>query len=118
MDDESILHYIEGEETLDLDTLRNHLWQAADILRGSIDSADNKNYTFGLLFLKQVNDRFDEEIKEIAEEHDIPEETVRDDRDLHKEFWVPERARRAHVMTRDENEIDQFSCLSNPCSLW
>ena len=42
--------------TLDLDTLESHLWEAADILRGSIDAADYKNYIFGLLFLKRIND--------------------------------------------------------------
>jgi len=41
----------ETSETLDLDTLESHLWEAADILRGSIDAADYKNYIFGLLFL-------------------------------------------------------------------
>ncbi|MFB6083945.1 MAG: N-6 DNA methylase [Halorientalis sp.] len=84
-------------ETLDLDTLESHLWEAADILRGSIDAADYKNYIFGLLFLKRINDRFDEETEEIAEEYDVDEETVRGDRDLHEEFWVPERARWDHI---------------------
>lgn len=67
----------ETSETLDLDTLESHLWEAADILRGSIDAADYKNYIFGLLFLKRINDRFDEETEEIAEEYDVDKETVR-----------------------------------------
>lgn len=36
------------------DALNNHLWQAADILRGSIDSSDYKGYIFGFLFLKRL----------------------------------------------------------------
>lgn len=67
-------------ETLDLDTLESHLWEAADILRGSIDAADYKNYIFGLLFLKRINDRFDKETEEIAEEYDVDEEAVRGER--------------------------------------
>jgi len=91
----------ETDQTLDLDTLESHLWEAADILRGSIDAADYKNYIFGLLFLKRINDRFDEETEEIAEEYDVDEETVRGDRDLHEEFWVPDRARWDHIAAQD-----------------
>ena len=100
-DDESLLRYTEGGQTLDLDTLESHLWEAADILRGSIDAADYKNYIFGLLFLKRINDRFEEETEEISEQYDVDEETVRNDRDLHEEFWVPDRARWNHIAAQD-----------------
>jgi len=66
--DESLLQYTEDGDTLELDPLESHLWEAADILRGSIGAADYKNYIFGLLFLKRINDRFEEETLEIAEE--------------------------------------------------
>ena len=88
-------------DILTLDTLENHLWAAADKLRGSIDSADYKNYIFGLLFLKRANDRFEEETEEVAEELGIPEDTARDDRDLHEEFWIPERARWNHIKAQE-----------------
>lgn len=47
---------------LQLDTLETWLWDSADILRGSIDSSDFKNYIFGLLFLKRANDVFEEQV--------------------------------------------------------
>ncbi|QOS10429.1 type I restriction-modification system DNA-methyltransferase RmeM [Haloferax gibbonsii] len=94
---------VDEQDTLDLDTLESHLWEAADILRGSIDAADYKNYIFGLLFLKRINDRFDEETEEIAEEYDIDKETVRGERDLHEEFWVPDRARWDHITSQTDN---------------
>ncbi len=93
----------EPSETLELETLESHLWEAADILRGSIDAADYKNYIFGLLFLKRINDRFEEETDEVLAEFDDDEvdddlrEAIRDDRDYHEEFWVPERARWDHI---------------------
>src|SRR5699024_10521089 len=34
---------------LTLQELESHLWESANILRGSIDSSDYKNYIFGLL---------------------------------------------------------------------
>ena len=45
--------------------LESHLWESANILRGSIDSSDYKNYIFGLLFLKRLNDVFVETAKEL-----------------------------------------------------
>jgi type I restriction enzyme M protein len=71
--------------------LESKLWQAADILRGQIDSADYKNYIFSILFLKRLSDRFNEEIQD-AVASGVPRETALSDRDEH-EFFVPEPAR-------------------------
>ena len=53
---------------LTLDALEGWHWESANILRGSIDSSDFKNYIFGLLFLKRFNDVFDERVR--AAKHD------------------------------------------------
>ncbi len=45
--------------------LNAHLWGAADILGGSIDSSDYKNYIFGMLFLKRLSDVFEEEAEKV-----------------------------------------------------
>lgn len=50
--------------TLTLSQLESHLWRAADILRGSIDSGDYKHYIFGLLFFKRLSDVWQEEYEE------------------------------------------------------
>lgn len=49
---------------LTLSQLETHLWRAADILRGSIDSGDYKHYIFGLLFFKRLSDVWEEEYEE------------------------------------------------------
>jgi type I restriction enzyme M protein len=71
--------------------LEGYLWAAADILRGSIDSSDYKNFIFGLLFLKRLSDRFDEECEQLATEGIDPEQ-----RDEHQ-FFVPKRARWSQI---------------------
>jgi type I restriction enzyme M protein len=74
-------------DRLTVDQLERYLWSAADILRGSIDSSDYKNYIFGLLFLKRLSDRFDEECEALVKEGADPEDV-----DEHQ-FFVPKRAR-------------------------
>jgi type I restriction enzyme M protein len=78
-------------ERLTVERLEAYLWSAADILRGSIDSSDYKNFIFGLLFLKRLSDRFDEECEALVTGGHDPE-----DPDEH-DFFVPKRARWSEI---------------------
>ncbi|MBM4398524.1 MAG: type I restriction-modification system subunit M N-terminal domain-containing protein, partial [Deltaproteobacteria bacterium] len=81
--------------TLTVARLNAHLWAAADILRGSIDSSDYKHFIFGFLFLKRLSDRFEEEAENLVAEGE-PSEVAWNDPDEHQ-FFVPERARWAAI---------------------
>lgn len=79
--------------------LNNYLWGAADILRGSIDASDYKNYIFGFLFLKRLSDVFEEEAEKIEErerkrgtQQNEAKKIALEDPDEHQ-FFVPKRAR-------------------------
>lgn len=93
--------------TLTVEKLEGYLWSAADILRGSIDSSDYKNFIFGLLFVKRLSDRFDEECEALVAEGADPE-----DADEHQ-FFVPPRARWASIQKTATNIGD---ALNKACS--
>ena len=96
---------------LSVGELERHLWAAADILRGSIDSSDYKTYIFGLLFLKRLSDRFEEEAEKLIAEGE-PETAAWGDRDNHQ-FFVPDRARWDAISTTATNIGE---CLNKACA--
>ena len=91
--------------------LESKLWQAADILRGQIDSADYKNYIFSILFLKRLSDRFDEEV-ENAVALGVARDIALTDRDEH-EFYVPESARWRTIVQASMNLGETLNIASH-----
>lgn len=93
-------------EKLTLQQLESHLWESANIMRGSIDSSDYKNYIFGLLFLKRLNDVFVETAKHIEEEEQ--DDYGWYDRDEHQ-FFVPEGARWKDIRSKTQDIGDAIN---------
>jgi type I restriction enzyme M protein len=103
-------------EILTRDELNRQLWQAADILRGTVDAGDYKNHIFTLMFLKRLSDVFDERREEIirdwmAQGRSRREaEDVANDPDEYGEgsFFVPEEARWNALMAVGENRAEDL----------
>jgi type I restriction enzyme M protein len=90
------------------------LWEAADLLRNNMDPAEYKHVVLGLLFLKYIEDAFEERREELKvavadpdsdyyveeAERDEELEALLEDRDEYTAenvFWVPKEARWTYI---------------------
>jgi type I restriction enzyme M protein len=83
--------------------LESHLWKSADILRGSIDSSDYKSYIFGLLFLKRLNDTFEEQQQNLIKEHGEEIGTLLANDPDQYQFFVPDAAQWVEIRKKSED---------------
>jgi type I restriction enzyme M protein len=107
------------------------LWKAADKLRGSMDASEYKHVVLGLIFLKYVEDAFEERRATLRDElaaDGITGEAAgellesRDEYTAEGVFWVPpearwgylrERAKQPEIGKLIDNAMDQIE-LDNP----
>jgi type I restriction enzyme M protein len=104
-----------GSEPLGIEDV---LWKAADKLRGSMDASEYKHVVLGLIFLKYVEDAFEERRNGLREElaaEGITGESAqellesRDEYTAEGIFWVPPEARWQYLKERAKQpELGKF----------
>ncbi len=86
---------------LSLKELETKLWACANVLRGSIDSSEYKDYIFWLLFLKRVSDVFLEQREKI-------EEPFKDDKEEY-DFYIPHKALFSELLKKSDNIWEEIN---------
>lgn len=86
----------ENKENTAIIGFEEHLWTAADKLRGNMDASEYKNIILGLIFLKYVSDKFEERHSELVGEGEGFEED-KDEYTSENIFWVPVEARWSRI---------------------
>lgn len=83
------------------------IWDAACVLRGNLDASKYKSVVLGLIFLKDISDRFEEKYKQLVADGDSFEE---DEDEYLSEgiFYVPAGARWIEIASKAHSpEIGQ-----------
>ncbi len=96
-----------------LEFLQSHLWKAADILRGSLDASEYRQPVMTILFLKRLNDRFEENVENLIKEDKSEKEA---NQQFRHHFFVPKEARWNVLSETSENigeKIDQVSTFDS-----
>lgn len=97
---QQLLKKEDASHKLTFDELKNHLWGAADVLRGTLDANEYRQPIMTLLYLKRINDRFDEIREDLLKQN--PNEKWLNDKDQYDVF-IPSTTRWNVLVNTFEN---------------
>jgi type I restriction enzyme M protein len=98
------VNYSLFNQKITFDFLKAHLWTAADILRGSLDPADYRQPIMTLLFIKRLNDTFEENAEKLVKEGKSQKEAY-ENKNRHY-FFIPKEGR-WHVLSETSENIGE-----------
>lgn len=55
-----------------IEDIKRALWKGADTFRGTIDAANYKDFVLSMLFIKYLNDTYDEYVKDLEKKYENP----------------------------------------------
>src|SRR5689334_18151865 len=86
----NLVNYNLNTQKITFGFLKAHLWSAADILRGSLDPSEYRQPVMTLLFLKRLNDTFEEKAEQLIKQGKSAKEAW-DNKNRHN-FFIPKNA--------------------------
>lgn len=95
------VNYTLESSKITFEFLKSHLWSAADILRGSLDASEYRQPVMTLLFLKRLNDTFEENAEKLIKQGKSQKEAY-ENKNRHY-FFIPKNARWSILASTAEN---------------
>ena len=92
---------LDNPSKITFEFLKSHLWSAADILRGSLDSSEYRQPVMTLLFLKRLNDTFEENADSLINKKGLNKKEAYNKR--RHNFYIPDNARWSVLSSTAEN---------------
>ncbi|MGE0242600.1 MAG: N-6 DNA methylase [Nitrososphaeraceae archaeon] len=96
----TINYTLENPNKVTFEFLKSHLWSAADILRGSLDASEYRQPVMTLLFLKRLNDTFEENAEKLIKKGMNKKEAYSKRRHY---FYIPDNVRWSILSSAAEN---------------
>lgn len=113
-------------QQITLQQLESFLWDAAVILRGTVDASEFKEYIFGALFLKRISDAFDEAQENLIAHFISVGKTptqahllAEDEREYAATFYIPPAARWGALKDLKLNlgvQLNAATCAIEACN--